>query len=136
MQVVSQMKCSMCLYGSSMCPIYNDEACRKGSKFTPSAYWKEPLIGACISKCDDPEFLMVVHYGDHEVTNVTLKPAANIGEVNNLISRVYGPRRIEVLDRSGSFVMEQLKGSTILCNVSNRKRSYSAWRSTDSQGKL
>ena len=123
------MKCSMCLYDSSMCPIYNDEVCRKGSKFTPSAYWTEPIIGVCISKCDDPEFLMVVHYTDHYtdhgVTVVSLKPAANIGEVNNLISRVYGPRRIEVLDRSGTFVMEQLKGSTILRNVSNRKRSYS-----------
>ena len=118
------MKCSMCLYYSSMCPIYNDEVCRKGSKFTPSAYWKEPLIGDCVSKCDDPEFLMVVHYGDRELTNVTLKPAANIGEVNNLISSVYGPRRIEVLDRAGTFVMEQLKGSKILLNVSNRKRSY------------
>ena len=119
------MKCNRCLYASSMCPIYNDETCRKGSKFTPSAYGKEPLIGACVSKCDDPEFLMVVHYGSHEVTNVTLKPAANIGEVYNLISRIYGTRRIEVLDRAGTFVMEQLKGSTILRNVSNRKRSYS-----------
>ena len=128
MKVVSQMKCSMCLYDSSMCPIYNDEVCgkySKYSKFTPNDYVKEPLIGACISKCDDPEFLMVVHYADHGVTAVTLKPAANIGEVNNLISRIYGSRRIEVLDRSGTFVMEQLKGSTILRNVSNRKRSYS-----------
>ena len=119
------MKCSMCLYASSKCPIYNDEVCRKDSKFTPHTYGKGPLIGDCISKCDDPEFLMVVTYEYHEVTAVTLKPAANIGEVNNLISRVYGPRRIEVLDRSGTFVMEQLKGSTILRNVSNRKRSYS-----------
>ena len=118
------MKCSMCLYGSSMCPIYNDEVCRKNSKFTTKDYGKAPLIGDCVSKCDDPEFLMVIHNTDYGVTAVTLKPAANIGEVNTLISRVYGPCRIEVLDRAGTLVMEQLKGSTILLNVSNRKGSY------------
>ena len=118
------MKCSMCLYDSSMCPIYNDEVCRKKNKFTPKDYGKGPLICDCISKCADPEFLMVIHYTDYGVTAVTLKPAANIGEVNELISGVYGPRRIEILDRSGTFVMEQLKGSTILLNVSNRKGSY------------
>lgn len=118
------MKCRMCLYGSSRCPIYNDEVCRKGSKFTPKDYGKEPLIG--VSKCDDPEFLMVIHYTDNGGTAATtLKPAANIGEVSNLISSIYGPRRIEVLDRSGAFVMEQLKGSTILRSVSTRKGSYS-----------
>ena len=125
MKVVSQMKCSMCLYDNIMCPLYNNEICRNDSKFTPRDYGKKPLIGDCISKCDDPEFLMVVHYTDHGVTVVSLKPAANIGEVHKLISSLYGPRRIEVLDRSGTFVMEQLKGSTILRNVSNRKRSYS-----------
>ena len=121
---MNNMKCSGCLYASSMCPIYNNEVCKNGSKFTPNDYGKGLLIG--VSKCDDPEFLMVVHYEEcGGPAAVTLKPAANIGEVSNLISRLYGARRIEVLDRSGAFVMEQLKGSTILRNVSNRKRSYS-----------
>ena len=108
-----------------MCPIYNNEVCKNDSKFTPNDYGKDPLIGECVSKCDDPELLMVVHYEECGEPSVTLKPAANIGEVLNLISRIYGARRIEVLDRSGTFVMEQIKGSTILRNVINRKRSYS-----------
>ena len=117
MEIMNNIKCSGCLYASSTCRIYNNEVCKNYSKFTPNDYGKEPLIGECIPKCDDPKFLMVVHYEEYGGPAVTLTPAANIGEVNKLISKLYGTRRIEVLDRSGAFVMEQLKGSTVLRKV-------------------